>query len=112
LSKLPYNNLFANSLACGFWLPPANNLSAKRKTGLHSDTMWYDREYVTCHIAEISVISVRFFLLLPPVSDIWQPKCTTNLHCIGVVIMKIRNVLPPVLWDIRRLIQLEPCDCQ
>jgi len=50
LSTLPYNHFFAKGLACGFSLPPANNISAKGKTGLHSDTMWHEREYVARHI--------------------------------------------------------------
>jgi len=54
-SKLPYNDLFAQGLACGFSLPPADNISAQGKTGLHSATMWYDREYVTRRIGEIGV---------------------------------------------------------
>jgi hypothetical protein len=50
LSKLPYNDIFAKGLACGFSLPPAGSISAKGKTRLHSNTMWYDRKYVLRHI--------------------------------------------------------------
>ena len=49
----------------------ANNILPKRKTGLHSDTMWYNREYVVSHIGEISVLWVCFLLLAQPVGDIW-----------------------------------------
>jgi len=55
-SKLPYNGFFAKGLACGCSLPPGNNISAKGKTGLHSDTMWYDSEYVAPHIGEKGVL--------------------------------------------------------
>ena len=58
---------FAMGLACGFWLPPANHISAMGKTGLHSDTMWYDREDVLRHIGDIGVLWVSFLLLTPPV---------------------------------------------
>ena len=50
-SKLPYNNILAEGLSCGFWLPPADNISANRKSGLRFDTMWYDRTYVARNIA-------------------------------------------------------------
>jgi len=43
-------------LACGFWLPPADNILAKGITGLHSNAMRYDRDYVVHHIGEISVL--------------------------------------------------------
>jgi len=66
-SKLPSNDFFTNDLACGFWLATAENISAKYNTGLHSDTMWYDTEYVAHHIWEIGVLCVRFLLLTPPV---------------------------------------------
>ena len=57
----------ARNLACGVWLPPADNLSAEGYTGRDSDTMWYDREYVAHHIGEIRVLWVHFPLLTSPV---------------------------------------------
>jgi hypothetical protein len=56
LSKLPYNDFFAKGLTCGFELPSADNISAKGKTALYFDTMWYDREYIACHIGEICIL--------------------------------------------------------
>jgi len=70
LSKLPNYDLFPKCLASGFRLSPANNISSKRKPGLHSDTMWYNREYVASHIGEIGVLWVRFLLLPPSVGYI------------------------------------------
>jgi len=64
-SELPNNDFFVKGLACGFWLPPDNNISAKGKTGLHSDNMWYDKEYVARHIGEIGVLWVCLLLLTP-----------------------------------------------
>ena len=55
-SKLPYNDLFAKGLACGFRLPTADHISANRETGLHSDSVWYDGEYVARHIGKIGVL--------------------------------------------------------
>ena len=52
-SKLPNNDFFASGLTHGFWLPPADTISHKGKTGLHSDTKWYESEFVLCHIREI-----------------------------------------------------------
>jgi len=66
-SNLPYTNLFANGISCGFWLPQADRISPKGKTGLHSHNMWYDREYVSCRIREIALHWVSVLLLLPPV---------------------------------------------
>jgi len=107
-SELPYNDSFAKCVTCGFWLPPADNILPKLQTGLHSDTMWYDREYVARHIGEISVLWVLFLLLPPPVRSVRYPKCTANLHCVAVVIIEIWINLPPVLWCIRRWTQIEP----
>jgi len=107
-SELPYNYFFAKGLACGSWPPPANNISAKGKTGLHSDTMWYDREYVARHIGEIGVLWVRFLLLEPSIGHVRYPKCTANLHWVGVVIIDICINLSPGLWCIRLRIQIEP----
>jgi len=111
-SILPYYNLFLKGLPCGCWLPPANNVSSKGKTGLHSNTMRYDWEYVVCHIGEIGVLRVRFLLLSPLARDIRDPKCTANLYWVGVVIIEIRINLPPVLWWFRRRIQIERGGCQ
>ena len=69
LCEQPYYNNFAKSPVCGFRLPPPDQISPKGRTGLHYDTVWDDREYVTTHIGEIDVVWVRFFLLSPSVSD-------------------------------------------
>jgi hypothetical protein len=53
---MPYHDLFTKGLAGELSQPPAGNISAKGKTGLHSDTMWYDGEYVARHIGEIGVL--------------------------------------------------------
>jgi len=111
-SKLPLYDFFAKSLACGFWLPPADNVSPKGKMGLHSDTMWHDREYVACLIREISVLWVRWLFLKPPGGNIQYPQCTTDLHGVGVVIIKARINLPPVLRWFRWWIQIEPSSCE
>jgi len=107
-SKLPYSQFFANGLACNCWLPPANNVLAKGKSGLHSDTMWYDKEYVACHIGQISVHSVRLLLVAPPVSYIQYPKCIATLHWGGVAIIVIWINLHPVLCCFRQWNQMEP----
>jgi hypothetical protein len=83
-------------------------MSGMGKTGHHFDTMWYDREHALWHIGEIGILSVRFLLLSPPVSYVWYPKCTTQLHCVGLVIIEIWIDLPPVLWGFRLRLQLEP----
>jgi len=70
--------------------------------------MWYDREYVACHIGEIGVLCVRFFLLAPAIGYVRYPNCTTNLHWAGVVLIEIWINLSPVLWRFRRRIQIEP----
>jgi len=111
-SKLPYNNIFAKGLNCGFWLPPADNISPKGQTGLHSDTIWFDREYIACHIGVIGLLWFCFLLLAPPVGDIRYPKCPGILHWVVVVIIEISTNLPPVLWRFRRWIQIEPCGGQ
>jgi len=107
-SNLPYNESFAKGLACGFWLPPAVYISAKVKTGLHSDTTSYDREYVLCHIAVIGILWLCFLLLTPPVGNVRYPKCTANLHWVVVGIIEIWNDLPPVHWSFRQRIQIAP----
>jgi len=107
-SKLRYNNFFAKDLTIGFWLPPANSISAEGKTGLHSNTMWYDREYVVQHIREIDVHWVHSSLFAPPIGYGRYPKCSTNLHWVGVVIIEIWIDLAHDLWRFRRRIQIEP----
>jgi len=94
LSKLPFKDSFAIGLACGCWLPPAAKISGKGNTGLHSDTMRYDREYVACDIGEIRVQWVCFLLLMPPVCYVQYSKWTSNLHLVGVVIIEIWIDLP------------------
>jgi len=107
-SKLPDIDFSPEGLCCGFRLSPTNDISPQGKTGLHSDKMWYDREYVACHIGEIGMIWVCFLLLTPRIGDIRYPKCTTNLHWVAVVIIKIGSNLPPVGWCVRRWIHVEP----
>ena len=85
-------------LGSGFRLSPANNVSAKRSTGLHSNSMWYNWEYDARHIREIGVLWEYFLGLQPPVGDIWQPKSSVILHGVGMVISNIWIYLPPVLW--------------
>ena len=63
---MPYNELVAKRVTCGCSLPPADNISPKGKTGLHSKTVLYDREYVACHIEQIGVLRGRFLSLPPP----------------------------------------------
>lgn len=55
-SEQAYNYLFTKGLACIISLPPADSVIGKRKTGLHSGTMWCDRDYVTSHIKEICIL--------------------------------------------------------
>jgi len=43
-SKLPFNDIFVQRLICSFWRPQADNISAKGKTGLNSETTWYETE--------------------------------------------------------------------
>jgi len=107
--KLPYYDSFPRCLASGVGQTPANIVSPNRKSRLHSDTMWYSREYVPYHIGKIGVLWVRLILLAPPVVDIRQPNFTAYLHAVGVVIIKISIHLPPVLWWFRWLIQIAPC---
>jgi len=95
-------------LACGFWLPPADNISLKGYTGHHSDTMRYVGECISCHSRESSVLGVRFLLMSPPVGDIWYPQCIANLHWVAVIIIEIWNNLPPVLRWIQQGIRIEP----
>jgi hypothetical protein len=85
LSKLPYDDFLAQSLACGFWLPSADKIRPMGTTGLHYDTMQYDREYVTRQIGEIGGCLVHCLLLPPPVGYVRYPKCTTILHLVAVV---------------------------
>jgi len=82
LCKLPHNDFFKKGLRCGFWLAPANHIPPTGKPGIHSNTMWYDWKYVTCHTGEIHILGVRFLFLAPPVGDVRYPKCT--VICIGL----------------------------
>jgi hypothetical protein len=97
---------------CSFWHPPAANISAKGTTAIHCDIMWYDREYLACHIGEISVHWVRFVMLTPAVGYIQYPKCTANIHWVVVVVIEIWIYLPPGLWYFRWWIYIEPGDGQ
>jgi len=76
-SKLPYTDFFAKGVACGYWLPTANNISAKGKTGLQSDTMWYHREDVVCHIGKISFTFSSF----PPVDATSRICPVIKMYC-------------------------------
>jgi hypothetical protein len=71
LNELLYYDIVPKHLTSGFRLFATNIVLPKGKTGLHYDTMWLNTDYVTSHIGEISVLSVHFFLRVPPVSDIW-----------------------------------------
>jgi hypothetical protein len=55
-SELPYYGNFTKSLACGFRQPPPDPISLKGQTGLRSDSVRYDREYVPHHIGEIGIL--------------------------------------------------------
>jgi hypothetical protein len=55
-SNLRYNIFFAKGLTCGFCVSPADDMSTMGKTGLYSENMWYDREYVARHIGEIGIL--------------------------------------------------------
>jgi hypothetical protein len=89
LSKLPHHGIFAKGLSCCFWLPPVNHIWAKGKTGLHSDNMWSDSEYVVCYIGGIGVLWGCFLLMAPPIGYVRYPKCTACHHWVGVVINEI-----------------------
>jgi len=67
-SKQPNYDIFPQHLASSFGLSPANNISPKGKSGLHSDTMWYNRQYVASHVAEIGKLCVSSFFLASAVS--------------------------------------------
>jgi len=107
-SKPPDNNFFAKGLACDFWLPPSNQIGPKWRTVLYSDTIWYDTDYVACHIGMISVHWVRFVLLAPPVGYVQFPTATANFYWVGVVVIEIWMNLHPVLKRFRLRIQIEP----
>jgi len=98
---------FAKGLLCWFWLPPAYNMSSNRKTQLHSDTLWYDRNYVLWHIIEIGVFWVLPLLLAPLVGYVLYPKCTANHHWVVVVIIEIWINWPPGLWCFKWWIQIK-----
>jgi hypothetical protein len=75
-------------LACGSWLPPGDTISPMAHTGLYSDTISNDNEYITCHIIAIDALLVRFVYLIPPVRHIRYPTCTTNHHWLRAVITR------------------------
>jgi len=107
LDQSVLQQIFANGFACGYWMPPAYNISPKGQTDLYYNTMHYEREYVVCHIGEIRVHWVRFLLLAPPVGYIHHLKCTAICHLVGAVIIEIWVNLPTNLWWFRWLIQTE-----
>jgi len=93
-----YYNVFAKVLTCGFWLLPADLISRKRPTSLHTDTMCYDGKSVACHIGEIRALEVRGLMLAPPVHDIRDLKCTEKLQWVGAVNIMVVMNMPPALW--------------
>jgi len=95
-----------------FLTTSSEKIQPKSTTDLHSNTMWYDREYILCHIEEISVLWVRFLLWTLPVGYVRYPQCIANRHWVGVVITEIWITLHPVFWCSRRRIQIEPGRCQ
>jgi len=79
---------------CG--LPPDDNLSPKGNAELHSNTIWYVRDFVPAHIEEIGKVQMSFLLMEQPVSYIRYPKCTAILNLGSVVINEFWMSLP---WD-------------
>jgi len=108
LEQTALQRLFCERSCLWFLTASSRYHLGQGKTGLHSDTMWYEREYVARHIGEIGVLWVRFLLLSPPVGYVRYPKCTANLHWVWVVILEIWIDLPPVRGCLRRRIQIEP----
>jgi hypothetical protein len=106
-SYQPYNDFLVNGVTCGFWLPPADHISLNGKTGIHSETMWYDREYVTHHFGEIGLLWLWFLLLLPPVGYVRYQKYTAILYWVRVLTIEFWIPLPPVLWCFMQGIQIE-----
>jgi hypothetical protein len=51
---------------------------------------------------------VGFLLLAPPIGYVRYPKCTANLHWVGVLILEIWINLSSVLSCCRQQIQLKP----
>jgi len=109
--KLPYYDFSAKGFTCGFWLLPAYHILRNGKPGLQYNTIWYDGEYVACHIGEIGIIWVCFLVLTPLVNDIRDRECTANHHRVGMVLIMIRINVSPVLWLIRQWIQIKSCGC-
>jgi len=68
--ELCYYIMFAQGPAFGLWLPAPDLISPTRLTGLHSNVVRYDKEYVACHIGVIGALCVHFFLLETKVGDI------------------------------------------
>jgi len=63
-----------------FQMPPPNYILRNGKTGLHSDTMWHNWEYIPWNIKEMSISGIGYLLFVPPVGDIRYPKCTATIH--------------------------------
>jgi hypothetical protein len=101
-SKLPNYDFFPKGLPSGYRLSPADHFSPKVNAGIHLDSMWYDREYVACHVGVIGLLWVYFLLLTPPVGYIQIPYCTANSHVVEVVIIQIGNNLAWDPWQIRQ----------
>jgi len=95
-----------------FWLPRADYVSCKGISGPFSVTIWYDREYISCHIGKIGVLWVHFLLWAPQVGHMQLPKCTVNICWVGVVIINIPINLPLALLQFRQWIRIERCGCK
>jgi hypothetical protein len=70
----------------------------KEKSGLHSDSICFNREAVTYRSGEFSVLWVSVLLLTPAIGDIQDLKCTADLQRVRAVIIMIYINLPPNLY--------------
>jgi hypothetical protein len=60
--------------------------------------MWYDWDYIVCHIREIGVLEVNFFMLALLVGDILYAERMSNVHVVrGVTFLNQMN-LPQDVW--------------
>jgi hypothetical protein len=112
LCILHFNGIFEKGLACGIRHAPSTTLLPKGASSLYSNTMWFDRIYVVCYIGESGVLWVCFILLVPPVGNIRQPKCTANFKGVEVVVITFWINLTLVLWCFRCWIQIQHCSRQ
>jgi hypothetical protein len=99
----------------GFWMDLELNRTilavrtrtAGRLPGPIANTR-YDREYVVCHIGEVSVLWVCADMLVPPVSYFRYPLCTASLNYVGVVINENLINLRPGFWCFKQQIEMKP----